>query len=146
MVGVDLDKAAPGGQAIDIVHRADHAAAIEIVDRVERDDGGEAVVRKGQLVGAAEMQATDRLRLAIEQCIFGDIEAECLEARAHPHEILDEEPFGAADIQHAVARLEAELADDVLGNRYPASVIAVSAVAQLARPVEELPAILSSDG
>ena len=63
----------------------------------------------------------------------------------HLEEVLDQKSLAGTDVEHAVAGLEAEVLDDVLGHRDPAAVVAVAAVAVLARPVEIELAVLPRD-
>ena len=104
------------------------------------------IVGKRQALGAAQMQAADDLRLAVHQRILRDVQAECLEPRADLHQVLDQKALGAADVEHAVAGLEPEVRDDVLRDRNPAAVVAVTAIAVFARAIEILEAVFARLG
>src|SRR5580698_9537108 len=144
-IGIDLDVGPAGRHALDLVHRGDAFLAIEVVNDIDRDRCGEAVVRERQLDAIADMQTADHLGFAMHQRIFGDVEAESFQARAHLAQILDEEALGTAYIEHPIAGLQPEMLDDVLSDWNPAAVIAVAAVAGVARPVEILAAIFAGD-
>src|SRR5579871_4881991 len=122
-VGIDLDKAAARRQALDLAQRRDQFGALEIVHGVERNDGRKAVVRERQLGGAAEMQPADHFGLAFHQRVFRNVEAEGFEAGTDLEQILDQKALGAADVEDAVARLEAEVLDHILGDRNPAAIV-----------------------
>ncbi len=102
----------------------------------------EALVRERQLLSGSEVQAADDFRLAMHQCVKRDVEPEHFQPWTDLHQVLDEEAFGAADVEHSVSRLEVEVLDDVLGDRNPATVIFIAAVTVLARAVEIHLAIL----
>jgi hypothetical protein len=92
------------------------------------------------------MQPADHLGLAFHQGIFGDVEAERFETGTDLEQILDQKTLGTADVENAIARLEPEVFHHVLGNRNPAAVVAVAAVAVGARPVEIELAVFARDG
>src|SRR5262245_63291108 len=82
------------------------------------------------------MEPADDLRLAMHQRIFRNVEAEGLEAGTDLDQVLDQEALAAAYIEHAIAGLEVEVLHHVLGDRNPSTVVAISAIAVLARPIE----------
>src|SRR5882672_10440545 len=67
--------------------------------------------------------------------ISRDIQPERFHARTLEHQVLDEESFAAAHVEHSHARFETKVGNDVSCHGPPASVVAVSAVSVLARPV-----------
>src|SRR5262249_2934327 len=144
-IGVDLHEGAPRRQSLDFTERGDAFAAIEIVHRIERYHRLEALVRKRQLDGIAEMEPADDFRLAMHQRIFRDVEAEGFEAGTDLDQILDQEALAAAHVEHAIAGLEIEVLHHVFRNRNPSTIIAVSAIAVFARPIEIEFAILARD-
>src|SRR5262245_28960383 len=144
-IGVDLHEGAPRRESFDFTERGDAFAAVEIVHRIERYHRLEALVRKRQVNGIAEMEPADDLRLAMHQRIFGDVEAEGLEAGADLDQVLDQEALAAADVEYAIAGLEIEVLHHILGDRNPSPVVAVSAIAVFARPIEIEFAILARD-
>src|SRR5262245_4828211 len=144
-IGVDLDEGAPWRQSFDFTERGDAFAAVEIVHRIERYHRLEALVGKRQLDGIPEMEPADDFRLAMHQRIFRDVEAEGLEAGTDLDQVLDQEALAAAYVEHAIAGLEVEVLHHVLGDRNTSSVVAVSAIAVLARPIEIELAIFARD-
>src|SRR5581483_3932153 len=68
----------------------------------------------------------------------GYVEPVGVEPGTDLHQVLDQESLAAADVEHALAGLQAEMPHDVLGDRNPAPVVAIAAVALLARSVEVL--------
>src|SRR5262249_43780639 len=144
-IGVDLHEAAPRRESFDFTERGDAFAAVEIVDRIERYHRLEALVRKRQLDGIAGMEPADDLPLAMHQRIFRDVEAKGLEAGTDLDQVLDQEALAAAHVEHAVAGLEIEVLHHVLGDRNPSAIVAVSAIAVFARPIEIELAILARD-
>ena len=60
-------------------------------------------------------------------------------------QVLDQKALGGADVEHAVAGLQIEMRDHVLGHRNPAAVIAIAAVAVFARAVEIKLAVFARD-
>lgn len=103
---------------------------------IDCDRRRKAAVGERQLDAISEMQPPDDLRLAVHQRIFGDVETEGFEPRAGLHQVFDEKPLAGADIEHAVAGLQAEMLDHVLGDREPSPIVAIPAIARVARPVE----------
>src|SRR5262249_35798531 len=91
------------------------------------------------------MEPADDLRLAMNQRILRDIEAEGLEAGTDLDQILDQEALAAAHVEHAVAGLEIEVLHHILGDRNPSTVVAISAIAVFTRPIEIELAILARD-
>src|SRR5215471_14084013 len=144
-IRVDLHEGAPRRKSLDFTQRGDAFAAVEIVHRIERYHRLEALVRKRQLDGIAEMQPPDDLRLAMHQRIFRDVEAEGLQPGTDLDQVLDQEALAAAYVEHAVAGLEIEVLHHILGDRNPSAVVAVSAIAVFARPIEIELAILARD-
>src|SRR6185295_18863772 len=144
-IGVHLDEAASRREPLDLAHGANRVVPLEIVDGVYRHHGAEAAVRKRQAVGASEVQPPHHLGLAVRERVFGDVETERLQAGAHFHQVFHQKALGAADVEHAVARLQAEVANDVLGDRNPAAVVAIAAVAHVPRSVEITLAVLAGD-
>src|SRR5262249_49508406 len=144
-IRIDLHEGTPGCEAFDFTQRDDAFAAIEIVHGIERYHRLEAPIRKRQLDGIAQMEPADDLRLAMHQRIFRDIEAEGLEAGTDLDQVLDQEPLAAAHVEHAIAGLEIEVLHHVFRNGNPSTIVAVSAIAVFARPIEIELAILARD-
>src|SRR3990170_3002622 len=144
-VAVDLHEGMPARHAFNLAQRLDAPVPVEIVDGIERNHRLEAVVRERQLERVAEVEPSDHLGLGVHQRVFRDVEAERLEPGHGLHEILDQESLARADVEHAVAGPETEMRDHVRGDRHPAPVIAVAAVAIFARPVEVHLAVLARD-
>src|SRR5688572_3701413 len=113
--------------------------------RIERYHRAETVIRERQSVGPAEVQTADDFRLAMHQRVLGDIEPECFQSRTDFHQIFHQKTLGAADVEHAVAWLEPEVAHHVLGDRDPATVVPITAVADFARAIEVKFAVLTRD-
>ena len=63
------------------------------------------------------------------RCAYREISRPKASSPGHLHQVLHQEALGAADIEHAIAGLEAEMGDDVARHREPAAVVAVAAVA-----------------
>src|SRR4051812_45468263 len=82
------------------------------------------------------MQPANNFWLTVHHSVFGDIEAKHFEPGANLHQILYQKALGAADIEHAVAGLKAEMLYHVFGNGHPAPIIAIAAVTVFAWPVE----------
>src|SRR6516225_8402310 len=133
---INLHEGAVPRNPLDLLHDLERARPWEIVNRVQADHTIEAVIRKRQLFGSAKMQATDDLRLEVHKRVKRDIEAEDFEPRTDLHQILDQKPFRATNVQHAHARLEIEMGNDIARHWDPASIVAVAAIAEFARPVE----------
>src|SRR5215831_14751246 len=144
-IGVDLHEGAPWRQSLDFAERGDAFAAVQIVHRIERYHRLEALVGKRQLDGIAEMEPADDLRLAMHQRIFRNVEAEGFEAGTDLDQVLDQEALAAAYVEHAIAGLEIEVLHHVLGDRNPSTVVAISAIAVLARSIEIELAIFARD-
>src|SRR5215469_2437149 len=144
-VRIDLDVGASRRQPLDLAHCTNALGAIEVVHDIDRNRRRKAAVGERQLDAVAEVQPPDNLRLAMHQRVFRNVEAERLQTRADLHQVLNEKSFAGADIEYAVARPQAEMRDHVLGNRQPASVVAIPAIAGIPRPVEIFPAVLASD-
>src|SRR5262245_40468770 len=144
-IGVDLHEGAPRRQSLDFSERSDAFAAVQIVHRIERYHRLEAPVRKRQLDGIAEMEPADVLRLAMHQRIFRNVEADGLQAVPHLEQVLDQQPRAAAYVEYAIAGLEIEVLHHVLGNWNPSTVVAVSAIAVLARSIEIELAVFARD-
>src|SRR5262245_24019825 len=144
-IRIDLHEGAPGCEAFDFTERDDALAAVEIVHRIERYHRLEAPVRKRQLHGIPEMEPADDLRLAMHQRIFRDVEAEGLQAGTDLDQILDQEALAAPYVEDAIAGLEIEVLHHFFGDRNPSTIVAVSAIAIFARPVEIEFAILARD-
>jgi hypothetical protein len=81
----------------------------------------------------------------MHQRVFGDIEAKCFEPRTGLDKVLDEKTLAGTNIEHAIAGLEAEMLDYVLGDRQPSPIVTVSPVAGIPRPVEIFASILPRD-
>src|SRR5262249_49358649 len=144
-IRIDLHEGASGCEAFDFTQRDDAFAAIEIVHGIERYHRLEAPVRKRQLDGIPQMEPADDLRLAMHQRIFRDVEAEGLKAGADLDQVLDQEALPATHVEHAIAGLEFEVLHHILGDRNPSTIVAISAIAVFARPVEIEFAILARD-
>jgi hypothetical protein len=144
-VRIDLDIGASRRQPLDLAHCGDALGALEIVDDVDRDRRGKAVVGERQLDAVSKMQAPDNFGLAVHQRIFRNVDAERFQTRARLHQVLDEESFARPDIEHAVARPQAEMRDHVLGDRQPAPIVAIPAIAGVPRAVEIFAPVLSGD-
>ena len=111
-----------------------------------RDHRLEAVVRERQLARAAEMQPPDRPRARSASSAYSEMSRPNASRPGQTFmQVLDQEALAAADVEHAVAGLQAEVLDHVLGDRDPAAVVAVAAVAVFARSVEILLAVLAGD-
>src|SRR5262245_36672714 len=91
------------------------------------------------------MEPADDLRLAMHQRIFRDIEAEGLEAGTDLDQVLDQIALAAAYVEHAITGLEIEVLHHVFRNGNPSTIVAVSAIAVFARPIEIEFAILARD-
>src|SRR5438552_7112060 len=91
------------------------------------------------------MDPTDYFRLAVQYRVLGDIQPERFEPPANLHQVLHQESLATADVEYAVASFQTEVLDDVLGNRDPAPVVAIAAVALLPRTVKVLLAELQRD-
>src|SRR5262245_5751339 len=144
-IRVDLYEGASRGESFDFTERGHALAAVEIVHGIERYHRLEAPIRKRQLDGIPQMEPADDLRLAMHQRIFRDIEAEGLEAGTDLDQVLDQEPLAAAHVEHAIAGLEIEVLHHVFRNGNPSTIVAVSAIAVFARPIEIELAILARD-
>src|SRR5215470_7951333 len=144
-IRIDLHEGAPGCEAFDLPERGDAFAAIEIVHGIERYHRLEALIRKRQLDGIAEMEPPGDFRLAMHQRIFRDIEAEGLETGTGLDQILDQEALAATYVEHAIAGLEIEVLHHVFRNGNPSTIVAVSAIAVFARPIEIEFAVLARD-
>src|ERR1700730_928382 len=142
-IGIDLDETASRRQALNFAQCSHAFPPLEIVHGIDRYHGFEAVVRKRQLDGVAKMEPPNDFRLAMHERIFRDIEPEGFEAGAYLDEVLYQKTFAATDIEHAVARLEMEVRDHVLGYGNPAAVVAITPIAVLARPIEVELAVLA---
>ena len=81
----------------------------------------------------------------MHQRIFRDVEAERLEIRARFLQVLDQKTLAGADIEHPVPGLQAKMRDHVLGDRQPAPVIAIAAIAGVPRTVEIFTPVLPGD-
>src|SRR5215471_17259526 len=92
------------------------------------------------------MQPAYDFRLTAQQRIEGNVEPEGFEPRTDLHQILDQESFGTADIEHPHSRLQLEVRNDILRYRNPSAVVFVAAVAILARTIEIHLAVLLGDG
>ena len=82
------------------------------------------------------------------QCIRAYSEMSSPKASSPGHALiksLTRKPFAAADIEHAVTGLEIEVPHHVLGDRNPAAVVAVAAIAIFARSIEIELAVLARD-
>src|SRR5262249_56799053 len=128
-----------------VAEGGDEFGAVEIGHGIERYHRLEALVRKRQLDGVAEMEQADDLRLAMHQRIFRNVEAEGLEAGTDLDQVLDQEALAAAYVEYAIAGLEIEVLHHVLGNWNPSTVVAVSAIAVLARSIEIELAVFARD-
>src|SRR5215471_527380 len=137
-VRIDLDVPSPGRQPLDLAERGQAALALQVVEHVDRDHGREGARGKRQLVRGSPDEATRRLRLGAAQRVVGDVEPPDAEPGADGGQILDEKPLGAPDVQHAVARREAEVLDDVPRDGDPAPVVAIAPVALFPPAVEIL--------
>ncbi len=113
--------------------------------RIDCEDGVEALVRKRQAGRITDLQAAHDLRLAVPDGVLGNVDTEGFQARADLHQVLYQESLATPHVEDAVARLQPEVPDDVLGDRNPAAVIAVAAVALLAGPIEVFLAELECD-
>src|ERR1700735_5796450 len=82
----------------------------------------------------------------MQQCVERDIEPEGFEPWTFSDQRLDQEALAAADVEHPHAGLKPILCDDVARHRVPATVIAIAAIAVLARAVPIHLAILLGDG
>src|SRR5438132_13160463 len=91
------------------------------------------------------MEPPGDFRLAMHQRIFRDVEAEGLEAGTDLDQVLDQEALAGANVEHAIAGLEIEVLHHILGDRYPSTVVALSAIAVFARPIEIEFAIFARD-
>src|SRR5260370_25983214 len=91
------------------------------------------------------MEPPGDFRLAMHQRIFRDIEAEGLETGTDLDQILDQEALAAAHVEHAIAGLEIKVLHHVFRNGNPSTIVAVSAVAVFARPIEIEFAIFARD-
>src|SRR5262249_51536576 len=90
----------------------------------------EALVRKRQLNGIAEMEPPDDLRLAMHQRRFRDVEAEGLEARADLDQALDQEALAAAYGEHGIAEADIEVLHHLPLHANPTDVGAWDSVAR----------------
>src|SRR5215469_17499596 len=144
-IGVDLHEGAPGCKSFDFTERSDALAAIEIVHGIERYHRLETPIWERQLDRIPQMEPADDLRLAMHQRIFRDIEAEGLEAGTDLDQVLDQEALAAAHVEHPIARLEIEVLHHVFRNGNPSTIVAVSAIAVFARPIEIEFAIFARD-
>src|SRR5262245_3968557 len=87
-IGVDLHEGAPRGRSLAFTEGGDSFAGSAIVHRIERYHRLEALGRKRQVDGIAEMEPADDFRLAMHQRIFRDVEAEGFEAGTDLDQIL----------------------------------------------------------
>src|SRR5262249_40850017 len=135
-VGIHLHKSAARCEPLNLLERRNEFSTLQIVDGVEREHRLEAVVGERQLDSISKMQASHHLGLAMRQGILGNIQAEGFQARQDFNEVLDQKSLAGTNVQYAVTRFEVEVLDDVLCDRNPAAIVAIAAIAVLARPVE----------
>ena len=127
--------------ADDLLQRLVEIVAVEVVQRVDGDHQVEALVRERQFGGAGHLEAWLDLFLGVLDGVAGDVDADDLDARHGLGEIVEDEALAAADVEDAVARLDAVVLDHGVGHLPPAAVVAVAAVAGLAVavPVVDVP-------
>src|SRR6267378_7780816 len=134
-VAINLNERAAAAHALDFLHRMYCAGTEKVVNGVDRQYAIEGAVGKRQLVRRSEVQPADDLLLAMRERIERNIQAERVQTGALEHQVLYQETLAATDIEHAHARTQAKVSDDVPSDGTPAPIVAVSAVSVLARPV-----------
>ena len=115
------------------------------MDDVDAEHSRHAGARKGQPLGAAAHDTSPHVRVAVVDRVLGDLEPPHLEPRHHLHEVAHEKALGAADVEHTVARGEPVVRRDVARDGQPAAVVAITAIALLARSVEIFATELARD-
>jgi hypothetical protein len=102
-IRIDLDVGAPRRQPLELAHCGNALGALEVMDEVDRDRRGKAVVRERQLDAVSEMQPPDNFGLAVHQRISEMSRPNAFQTRTRLHQVFDEESFAGPDIEHTVA-------------------------------------------
>src|SRR5262249_15110488 len=79
------------------------------------------------------------VRVAVIDRVLGDLKPPHVEPRHHLLEVAHEKALGAADVEHTVARREPVMRRNVTPDGQPAAIVAITAIALLARSVEVFP-------
>ena len=135
-IGIHLNEASSRGKSLYLSNGTNRIRPFKVMDRIDRQNCVEALVGKRQFICAAELQTAHHLWLAMPQGILGNIETKRFEARANLHEILDQKPLGAADIQHPIAGRKVKVFDDDLSDRNPAAIITIATITISPWPIE----------
>src|SRR5215471_19740384 len=82
------------------------------------------------------MQAANHVRLAMHQCIIRYIQSKDLEPWADLHQVLHQKSLRTTNVEYSHSWFKIEVRNNIPGNRYPASIVAVAAIAIFARAIE----------